>query len=101
LGEISTLNNDFFRNKGRPKPFYSLLTAITAEEFGHVGLATNRGDLVARGPDIDLENRDVAAAPFTAIRDARTTANFFTAGCAASGRKESARNFAVGADVNS
>lgn len=88
FGEMSTLNNYFFqsfnfRNKGKLKPFYSLVASITAEEFGHVELVTNGVNLVARGPDIDVKNYDVAAAPFAAVREARATANFFTAGGAA------------------
>jgi Mn-containing catalase len=88
FGEITTLNNYFFqsfnfRNKGKLKQFYSLVAAITAEEFGHVELVTNGVNLVARGPDIDLATYDVAAAPFTALRDARHTANYFMIGGAA------------------
>jgi Mn-containing catalase len=88
FGEMSTLNNYFFqsfnfRNKGKLKPFYSLVASITAEEFGHVELVTNGVNLVARGPDIDPATYDVAAAPFAAIRDARHTANYFMSGGAA------------------
>ena len=74
FGEMSTLNNYFFqsfnfRNKGKLRPFYSLVASITAEEFGHVELVTNGVNLVARGPDIDPATYDVAAAPFAALRD--------------------------------
>lgn len=85
FGEMSTLNNYFFqsfnfRDKGKLKPFYSLVAAITAEELGHVELVTNGVNLVARGPEIDPATYDVTAAPFAAIRDARNTANFFMGG---------------------
>jgi Mn-containing catalase len=88
FGEMSTLNNYFFqsfnfRDKGKLKPFYSLVAAITAEELGHVELVTNGVNLVARGPDIDPATYDVTAAPLAAIRDARNTANFFMGGGAA------------------
>ena len=54
FGEISTLNNYFFqsfnfRNKGKLRPFYSLVASITAQEFGHAELVTNGVTLVARG----------------------------------------------------
>jgi Mn-containing catalase len=88
FGEMSTLNNYFFqsfnfRNKGKLKPFYSLVASITAEEFGHVELVTNGVKLVARGPDLDPATYNVTAAPFAAIRDARNTGNFFMGGGAA------------------
>src|ERR1700755_607939 len=64
FGEMSTLNNYFFqsfnfRDKGKLKPFYSLVASITTEEFGHVELVTNGVNLVARGPDIDRATYDV------------------------------------------
>jgi Mn-containing catalase len=57
FGEMSMLINYFFqsfnfRNKGKLKPFYSLVASITAEEFGHVELVTNGVNLVARGPTL-------------------------------------------------
>ena len=88
FGEMSTLNNYLFqsfdfRNKGKLNPFYSLVTSITAEEFGYVELVTNGVKLVARGPDSDQATHDVTPAPFAAIRDARNTGNFFMGGGAA------------------
>jgi Mn-containing catalase len=66
FGGMSTLNNYFFqsfhfRNKGKLKPFYSLVASITVEEFGHVELVTNGVKLVARGPDLDPATYDVTA----------------------------------------
>ena len=66
FGGMSTLNNYFFqsfhfRNKGKLKPFYSLVASITVEEFGHVELLTNGVKLVARGPDLDPATYDVTA----------------------------------------
>ncbi|MGK9168107.1 manganese catalase family protein [Inquilinus limosus] len=88
FGEMSTLNNYFFqsfnfRDKGKLKPFYSLVANITTEELGHVELVTNGVNLVARGPEIDAATYDVNAAPFAALRDARLTAGFFMGGGAA------------------
>jgi Mn-containing catalase len=78
FGEMSTLNNYFFqsfnfRDKGKLKPFYSLVASITAEEFGHVELVTNGVNLVARGfPFLD---REEPASPSSAISCAPTRKN--------------------------
>jgi Mn-containing catalase len=85
FGGMSTLNNYFFqsfhfRNKGKLKPFYSLVASITVEEFGPVELVTNGVKLVARGPDLDPATYDARPAPFAAIRDAWNTGNFFMGG---------------------
>ncbi len=46
FGEMSALNNYMyqsfnFRQKKKLKPFYDLVSSITAEEFGHVELVSN------------------------------------------------------------
>lgn len=54
FGEMSTLNNYMFqsfnfRGKKKLKPFYDLVSSITAEEFGHVELVTNTINLMIQG----------------------------------------------------
>jgi Mn-containing catalase len=53
-GEMSTLNNYMFqsfnfRQKKKLKPFYDLVSSITAEEFGHVELVSNTINLMLTG----------------------------------------------------
>ena len=55
-GEMSTLGNYLFqsfnfRSKGKLRPFYSLVAAITAEELGHVELVSNGVAMLNNGPD--------------------------------------------------
>ncbi|MFD0589555.1 manganese catalase family protein [Paenibacillus sp. GCM10027627] len=54
FGEMSTLNNYMyqsfnFRGKKKLKPFYDLVSSITAEEFGHVELVATAINLVLTG----------------------------------------------------
>ncbi len=54
FGEMSTLNNYMFqsfnfRSKKKLKPFYDLVSSITAEEFGHVELVSNTISLMLTG----------------------------------------------------
>jgi Mn-containing catalase len=54
FGEMSTLNNYMFqsfnfRGKKKLKPFYDLVSSITAEEFGHVELVTNTINMMIQG----------------------------------------------------
>ncbi|KUP08434.1 manganese catalase [Bacillus coahuilensis m2-6] len=54
FGEMSTLNNYMyqsfgFRNKKNLKPFYDLVSSITAEEFGHVELVNTTINLLTKG----------------------------------------------------
>ncbi len=54
FGEMSTLNNYMFqsfnfRSKKKLKPFYDLVSSITAEEFGHVELVSNTITLMLTG----------------------------------------------------
>lgn len=53
-GEMSTLNNYMyqsfnFREKQKLKPFYDLVSSITAEEFGHVELVSTAINMVLTG----------------------------------------------------
>ena len=55
FGEMSTLNNYMFqsfnfRGKRKLKPFYDLVSSITAEEFGHVELVTTAVNLMITEP---------------------------------------------------
>lgn len=54
FGEMSTLNNYMyqsfnFRDRKRLKPFYDLVSSITAEEFGHVELVSTAINMVLTG----------------------------------------------------
>lgn len=54
FGEMSTLNNYMyqsfnFREKKKLKPFYDLVSSITAEEFGHVELVSTAINMVLTG----------------------------------------------------
>ncbi|MDF2836380.1 MAG: manganese catalase [Paenibacillus sp.] len=54
FGEMSTLNNYMyqsfnFRNKQKLKPFYDLVSSITAEELGHVELVSAAINMVLTG----------------------------------------------------
>lgn len=51
---MSTLNHYMFqsfnfRNKNKLKPFYDLVSSISAEEFGHVELMSNTKSLMLTG----------------------------------------------------
>ncbi|PSL50598.1 Mn-containing catalase [Salsuginibacillus halophilus] len=54
FGEMSTLNNYMFqsfnfRDRKKFKPFYDLISSITAEEFGHVELVSQTINLMIQG----------------------------------------------------
>ena len=86
FGEMSTLNNYMFqsfsfRSKSKLRPFYSLVSSITAEELGHVELVTNGVNMLANGPDGDEDGgADISGAPFADMTDIRLAASFLHAG---------------------
>ncbi|WP_018922344.1 manganese catalase family protein [Salsuginibacillus kocurii] len=60
FGEMSTLNNYLyqsfnFREKRKLKPFYDLVSSITAEELGHVELVSNTINLMIEGTTFPAE----------------------------------------------
>ena len=85
-GEMSTLGNYLFqsfnfRSKSKLKPFYELVSAITAEELGHLELVSNGVAMLANGPDAAGDDAgdggDVSGTPFEAMKDIRSAASFF------------------------
>ncbi|MCY8505342.1 manganese catalase family protein [Bacillus atrophaeus] len=104
FGEMSTLNNYMFqsfnfRSKKKLKPFYDLVSSITAEEFGHVELVSNTITLMLTGttfkgdPDVtpmrDAKNKRNAqhfvetaqtSYPFDSMGKAWTGENVFNSG---------------------
>ncbi|WP_375402284.1 manganese catalase family protein [uncultured Sphingomonas sp.] len=88
-GEMSTLNNYMFqsfnfRSKSKLRPFYSLVAAITAEELGHVELASNAVAMLANGPDDEADDTgdggDISGAPYADMSDMRLAAAFLSGG---------------------
>jgi Mn-containing catalase len=87
-GEMSTLGNYLFqsfnfRSKGKLRPFYSLVAAITAEELGHVELVSNGVAMLNNGPDNDgdeTDGGDISDAPFENMKDIRLAASFLSNG---------------------
>ena len=87
-GEMSTLNNYMFqsfnfRSKSKLRPFYSLVAAITAEELGHIELASHGIAMLANGPDNDGDEKDggdISGAPFMDMTDIRSAAAFLSHG---------------------
>ena len=87
-GEMSTLNNYMyqsfnFRSKSKLKPFYSLVSSITAEELGHVELVANGIAMLANGPDKPANEKggaDISDAPFADMQDIRLAASFLSNG---------------------
>lgn len=86
-GEMSTLGNYLFqsfnfRSKGKLKPFYSLVAAITAEELGHVELVSNGVAMLNNGPDLvgadEQDGGDISNAPYEAMKDIRLAGGFFS-----------------------
>src|SRR3978361_1846403 len=73
-GEMSTLGNYMFqsfnfRNKTKLRPFYSLVSAIFAEELGHVELVSTGIAMLNNGPGDPTPEVDVSKAPFNAMQD--------------------------------
>jgi Mn-containing catalase len=87
-GEMSTLNNYMyqsfnFRSKSKLRPFYSLVSSITAEELGHVELVANGIAMLANGPDKPANEKggaDISGAPFADMQDIRLAASFLSNG---------------------
>ncbi len=87
-GEMSTLNNYMyqsfnFRSKSKLKPFYSLVSSITAEELGHVELVANGIAMLNNGPDKPANEKggaDISNAPFANMQDIRLAASFLSNG---------------------
>ena len=87
-GEMSTLNNYMyqsfnFRSKSKLRPFYSLVSSITAEELGHVELVANGISMLANGPDKPANEKggaDISDAPFADMQDIRLAASFLSNG---------------------
>ncbi|MGI3898992.1 MAG: manganese catalase family protein [Janthinobacterium lividum] len=87
-GEMSTLNNYMyqsfnFRSKSKLKPFYSLVSSITAEELGHVELVANGIAMLNNGPDKPANEKggaDISTAPFADMQDIRLAASFLSNG---------------------
>jgi Mn-containing catalase len=86
-GEMSTLGNYLFqsfnfRSKSKLTPFYELVSAITAEELGHVELVSNGIAMLANGPDKRGADKDdggdVSNAPFKKMADIRSASSFFS-----------------------
>ena len=85
-GEMSTLNNYMFqsfnfRSKRKLRPFYEIVASITAEEVGHVELASTGVAMLNNGPDMEeAGGADVSNAPFSTMQDVRDTAGFLSQG---------------------
>ncbi len=87
-GEMSTLNNYMFqsfnfRSKSKLRPYYSLVASITAEELGHIELASHGIAMLANGPDNDgdmMDGGDISGAPFEDMTDIRLAAAFLSHG---------------------
>jgi Mn-containing catalase len=84
-GEMSTLGNYMFqsfnfRNKSKLRPFYSLVSAIFAEELGHVELVSNGVAMLNNGPGDPTENVDISKAPFADMQDVRLAGAFLSQG---------------------
>ena len=84
-GEMSTLGNYMFqsfnfRDKSKLRPFYSLVSAIFAEELGHVELVSTGVAMLNNGPGNPTPDVDVSAAPFEEMKDIRLAGSFFGQG---------------------
>lgn len=78
FGEMSTLNNYLyqsfnFRGKTKLKPFYDLVTSITAEELGHVELVSHAINHCYRG---STKPGDPDTTPLKPIKDSRLSYPF-------------------------
>ena len=87
-GEMSTLGNYMFqsfnfRSKSKLRPFYNLVASITAEELGHLELASNGVAMLANGPENpknEKGNVDITGAPFHEMQDVRLAESFLSHG---------------------
>ncbi len=84
-GEMSTLGNYMFqsfnfRSKSKLRPFYSLVSAIFAEELGHVELVSTGIAMLNNGPGDQTENVDLSKAPFADMQDIRLAGAFLSNG---------------------
>ena len=84
-GEMSTLGNYMFqsfnfRSKSKLRPFYSLVSAIFAEELGHVELVSTGVAMLNNGMGDQTENVDVSKSPFAAMQDIRLAGAFLSNG---------------------
>lgn len=73
FGEMSTLNNYLFqsfnfRNKSKLKPFYDLVTSITAEELGHVELVAHGINKILAGSSLPGEPDSTPLDPLKDVR---------------------------------
>ena len=85
FGEMSTLNNYMFqsfnfRSKTKLRPFYDLVSSITAEELGHVELVTTGCALLANGPASKAPKGEPSDTPFAMMKDVRDPGAFFMGG---------------------
>ena len=84
-GEMSTLGNYMFqsfnfRNKAKLRPFYSLVSAIFAEELGHVELVSTGIAMLNNGPGNPTEGVDISKAPFNAMENTALPGAFLSNG---------------------
>ena len=99
-GEMSTLGNYMFqsfnfRNKEKLRPFYSLVSAIFAEELGHVELVSTGIAMLNNGPGDPTENVDVSKAPFADMQDIRLAGAFLSNGGGATPVNSNAQSWNV------
>jgi len=99
-GEMSTLGNYMFqsfnfRNKSNLRPFYSLVSAIFAEELGHVELVSTGVAMLNNGPGDPAENVDISKAPFEAMQDIRLAGAFLSNGGGATPVNSNAQSWNV------
>lgn len=85
FGEMSTLNNYLyqsfnFRNKKKLKPFYDLVTSITAEELGHVELVSHAVNKCLCG---STSYKEPDSSPLAGMKDIRNTYHFLAGAQAA------------------
>ncbi len=74
FGEMSTLNNYMhqsfgFKEKKKLKPFYDLVSCITAEEVGHVELVASAVNLLLEGSAAEGDPTDAPLAPTKNLRN--------------------------------
>ena len=84
-GEMSTLGNYMFqsfnfRNKSKLRPFYSLVSAIFAEELGHVELVSTGIAMLNNGAGNPAKDVDVSKAPFNAMESIGLPSSFLSNG---------------------
>ena len=84
-GEMSTLGNYMFqsfnfRNKAKLRPFYSLVSAIFAEELGHVELVSTGVAMLNNGQGDPTEDVDISKAPYSDMQDVRLAGAFLSNG---------------------